>query len=146
MTSIETDGYGWAVEQADALRRRSANEIDWDSLAEEIDYLAGSHLRELRNRYAVLLAHLLKWIYQPSFRSRSGENTITEQREAIAIHLEENPTLKSKEAEQFAKAYKLARLKAERETGMDLRTFPNESPFTLEQARAEDWLPGSSER
>jgi hypothetical protein len=31
----DTDGYTWAMRQAEALRKRSANEIDWDNVAEE---------------------------------------------------------------------------------------------------------------
>nr|VFK42784.1 MAG: protein of unknown function DUF29 [Candidatus Kentron sp. TC] len=36
--------------------------------------------RELVSRLEVLLAHLLKWKYQPAFRERSWEFTIEEQR------------------------------------------------------------------
>lgn len=141
MTSIDLDGYAWATEQADALRRRSTNEIDWDALAEEVEYLAGSHLRELRNRYVVLLVHLLKWVHQPSFRGRSWRNTLAEQRKRISLHLQENPSLKGRDQEQYLKAYELARLVAERETGLEARTFPATPPFSREQALTDDWLP-----
>ena len=33
--SYNTDVYEWTKEQADALRRGAANELDWDNLAEE---------------------------------------------------------------------------------------------------------------
>jgi Domain of unknown function DUF29 len=29
----------WAEQQADVLRRRAANEVDWDNIAEEIEDL-----------------------------------------------------------------------------------------------------------
>ncbi|HAH11687.1 MAG TPA: DUF29 domain-containing protein, partial [Alphaproteobacteria bacterium] len=32
----DTDFYSWTQSQLDALRRRSANELDWDGLAEEM--------------------------------------------------------------------------------------------------------------
>jgi hypothetical protein len=35
--SYHTDAYAWALQQADALRRRAANELDWDNIAEEIE-------------------------------------------------------------------------------------------------------------
>ena len=55
------DFYGWMVDQADALRRRSANEIDWENLLEEVEGLAGSERRELRSLLALVIQHLLKW-------------------------------------------------------------------------------------
>lgn len=39
MSAYDLDTYAWAREQADALRRRSANEIDWENVAEEIESL-----------------------------------------------------------------------------------------------------------
>ena len=38
--SYESDLYEWTKEQADALRRRASNALDWDNLAEEIESLA----------------------------------------------------------------------------------------------------------
>jgi glycosyltransferase involved in cell wall biosynthesis len=42
----EADIAAWAEQQADALRRRAANEIDWENVAEEIESLARSDRRE----------------------------------------------------------------------------------------------------
>ena len=48
----EADIAAWAEQQADALRRRAANEIDWENVAEEIEDVA----RRDRNRiYGALL-------------------------------------------------------------------------------------------
>ncbi len=70
-STYEHDTYSWALAQAEALRRRSGNELDWDNLAEEIESLGKSQASELRSRYIVLLMHLLKWAFQPERRSRS---------------------------------------------------------------------------
>ena len=43
------DFYGWTQDQADALRRLSVNEIDWDNLLDEIEDLGASRRRELRS-------------------------------------------------------------------------------------------------
>ena len=72
----DKDTYTWALQQADALRRRSANEVDWENVAEEIESVGKTEARELENRYIVLLTHLLKWLYQPGMRSRSWEASI----------------------------------------------------------------------
>jgi hypothetical protein len=55
----------WAEQQADALRRRATNKIDWENVAEEFESLARSDRREIRNRLAVICEHLQKWAYQP---------------------------------------------------------------------------------
>lgn len=137
----DKDYYSWAVSQADAARRRSANEIDWDHVAEELQSLGASEERELHARYVVLLQHLLKWIVQPDARSRSWRNTIVEQRLAVARHISRNPGLKRIEADEFVEAYAIARLRASSETGLELDAFPEVPPFSMDDAKDGDWWP-----
>jgi cobyrinic acid a,c-diamide synthase len=137
----DTDVYTWAMKQADALRRRSANEVDWDNVAEEIESVGKGELRELRSRYLVLLTHLLKWLYQPENRGASWQTTIAIQRLDAADVLAENPGLKPLRDEAFAFAYRRARLEAAKETGLPLETFSETNPFTLAQAMDEDFFP-----
>lgn len=96
---------------------------------------------ELKNRYIVLLAHLLKWKLQPQRRGTSWELTILQQRLEIEDHLAENPSLKSRDADVFARAYRSARLQAAREMRRSLGSLPAEPPFTLEQVKREDFWP-----
>ena len=79
----DTDIVAWAEFQADALRRRAANEIDWDNIAEEIESLARSDRREIRNRLAVICEHLLKWEYQPAGRGGSWRGPVREARSCL---------------------------------------------------------------
>ena len=139
--TYEADFHSWAIEQAGALKRRSANELDWDNLAVELETLGASEERELVARYRVLLAHLLKWIIQPDQRSRSWTNTIANQRDDLDDLLARNPGLKSKEEDAFTGAYRRARRDASTETDIDLDQFPVEPPFTMEQAKDEAWWP-----
>jgi hypothetical protein len=135
MTDLyDKDVYSWALKQADALRRRSANEIDWDNVAEEIEDVARSEAREWRNRMAVLLLHLLKWRFQPQRRGRSWEASIKGQRIALAIHMRDNPSLKAIIEALFTDAYAIARTEAFAETDLDDAVFPDVNPFTLDQA------------
>ncbi len=145
MTAYESDGYAWAMEQADLIRRRSANEIDWDNVAEEIEDVGKSIGRELNSRYVVLITHLLKWIHQPERRSRSWTGTMDVQRTAIALHLDANPSLKLVEDHEFVRAYRLARSQAAKQTKLDKHVFPEQPPFTREEATTEDWLPADAE-
>lgn len=137
----EADYWTWTQRQADALRRRSGSELDWDLLAQELDALGATEERELRSRYIVLIAHLLKWAHQPDRRSRSWANTIANQRDEIGTLFQRNPGLKNLDAEIFSRAYPNARRDASSETDLDLSLFPEAAPFTAEQARDETWLP-----
>lgn len=142
MTDLyDADYWAWTQKQAEALRRRSGNELDWDLLAQELDALGATEERELRSRYIVLITHLLKWAFQPERRSRSWTNSIANQRADIADHMKRNPGLKSLEEETFYGAYLNARRQASTETDLDLGLFPAAPPFTKEQAKDEDWLP-----
>lgn len=142
MTDLyERDTYSWAMQQADALRRRSANEVDWDNVAEEIESVGKSEARELESRYIVLLTHLLKWLYQPAGRSRSWEASIRVQRASLARVMETNPGLKPRRDELFGAAYRIARLEASGETELPLEAFPETNPFTLAEAMDEGSWP-----
>ncbi len=68
-TPYEKDVVAWAWEQAALLRAGKFASIDIEHIAEEIEDVAKTESRELRSRLAVLLAHLLKWQFQPECRS-----------------------------------------------------------------------------
>jgi Domain of unknown function DUF29 len=59
------DFYTWAMETARAIRERRFAGIEWDAMAEELEDMGRSDQKELRNRFSVLLAHLLKRRHQP---------------------------------------------------------------------------------
>jgi hypothetical protein len=138
MSDYDTDFLTWTEHQAELLRRRAAGElvneaeIDWQNIAEEIESVGGNTRRELRNRMARLLQHLLKWHYQPERRSRSWRSTIRTQRQEIEDLLADNPSLRGKLPELFLVAYQRARTAALDETG--LLDLPQAAPFTIEQA------------
>lgn len=54
----ETDFYGWTQRQADTLRNRNMDELDFDNLIEEIESMGRSEKRELESRIELLLMHL----------------------------------------------------------------------------------------
>ena len=100
-----------------------------------------SEKRALLSRFTVLLAHLLKWQFQPAKRSRSWKNTILTQRIDIHELLEESPSLQHDLAEKLGTAYEKAKLSAEIETGIEARHFPVACPFTLGQLLDNDFFP-----
>lgn len=130
----DQDFYLWTQTIVQQLKENKFNEIDIPNLIEEIESMGKSEKRELRSRLIILLMHLLKWQYQPEKRSESWRSTITEQRICIEALLEDSPSLQPLLTEIFADCYQKARLKASDETGIKLNFFPNQSPFTLEDA------------
>ena len=89
----------------------------------------------------MLIAHLLKWKYQPGMRSGSWRSTIGEQRRRIADVVAGSPSLASYPASIAAGAYPAARLAAAHETGIDFTLFPAECPFTVDQIFDPQFLP-----
>ncbi|MFW5666740.1 MAG: DUF29 domain-containing protein [Coleofasciculus sp.] len=103
--AYETDYYAWTQQQAQFLQQQQWNCLDIVNLVEEIESLGRQERRELRNRLGVLLAHLLKWQFQPQNRSRSWLATIREQRFQVRQLLAESPSLKPYLVEAIELAY-----------------------------------------
>ena len=137
----ERDFYTWTHRQADLLREGRFNELDITHLIEELESMGARERRELGNRLAVLLAHLLKWQCQPERRGNSWKRTLKIQRIEINDLLADNPGLKSELNEIFAKAYQKARVLAADETSLDEAAFPGEAPFALQATLDLEFLP-----
>ncbi|MFN7716096.1 MAG: DUF29 domain-containing protein [Pseudanabaenaceae cyanobacterium] len=140
LNGYEQDFYAWTQEQANLLRSGQWQLIDIQNLAEEIEDMGRAEKRELESRLEVLLMHLLKWQFQPGLRSRGWQLTIKEQRLRLQRHLKQNLSLKSVIPDLFADAYRLAVVKAEQETGLDI--FPDVCPYDFDQVISEGFLPG----
>ena len=129
----DRDFYAWSREQAELLRAGKLAAADIEHIAEEIDSMGRTEKRELINRLDVLLGRLLKWRYEPSKRGPSWEASILNQRDAIADHLDDNPSLKPLLPQALASAYRSARRDAVAETGLAESTFPEACPWTVEE-------------
>lgn len=137
----ERDFYAWTVETAEALKNKAFNQIDIDHLREEVESMGAREKSELKNRLAVLIAHLLKWQYQPDRQGKSWRLTIKEQREELSDLLEDNPSLKSKINDTLPKTYTRALNKAIKETDLEELIFPEALPYTLDQLLDDNYLP-----
>ena len=140
-TRYETDVVAWANEQARLIRAGRFDLLDLEHIAEEIEDVGKSEQRELASRMAVLLAHLLKWQYQPDRRGTSWARTIKEQRKGVLIRLEETPSLRGKlnEAKWWDSVWSDALAQATSETGLDV--FPGVCPWAVDEVLGADWLP-----
>jgi len=131
----------WAAEQAALLRSGRLDRLDVENLAEEIDDLAARVKKEIRSRLEVLLVHLLKWQHQPEKRTPSWTATIKLQRLELDDLIDENPSLKTYPAERLARSYRLARVGAAAETGLQEKTFPDTCPFPIAEILDPEFLP-----
>jgi hypothetical protein len=134
----ETDFYAWTREQAELLRAGKLPALDVAHLAQEIESIGRNERNRLADRLAVLLAHLLKWRFQPGLRCNSWRLTIREQRRRAARVLAQNPSLGGVLDAILADSYGDAVLMAERETGLPESTFPAACPWTFDQAMQDD--------
>jgi hypothetical protein len=137
----DTDPHAWYWEQATLLRGGKAAHADLVHIAEELEDRGRSEAKELRSSLRLILSHLLKWQHQPDKRSDSWRDTIDRERDHAELCLEDNPSLRSKLPELFAKAYQLARKEAAREAKLPLATFPQDSPWSIEQCLNPEYLP-----
>ena len=139
--TYEDDFYAWALNNADLLRQGRFAEIDIDNIAEELESMGRSERRQLANRLEVLLAHLLKWRYQPARRGNSWRYTIEEQRRKVRKLLTDSPSLKPRLERELEDVYPDAVLLAARETGRNKSEFPASCPFAVEQVLNDGYWP-----
>lgn len=137
----DTDFYAWTYQQATALKEGRWSELDVAHIAEELETLGRSEKRELQNRLVVLLTHLLKWQYQPIRRSHSWRYTIKEQRIKVVQNLNENPSLKSQLGDILQDAYRVARIRACKQTWQPEETFPLDCSYSQAQVLDLDFYP-----
>jgi len=142
MQAYEKDVVAWANEQAHLLRTGRFDQLDIEHIAEEIEDVGKSEQRELANRMALFLAHLLKWQYQPERQTASWQRTISEQRKGIKKRLAKSPGLQPvlTDDDWQAEIWADAVVQAASETG--LADFPDSCPWPIQGDVLQDgWLP-----
>jgi hypothetical protein len=139
----ENDFYEWTLQTAQMLKEKAFNKIDINHLIEEVESMGASDYRELRSRLIVLIAHILKWEYQPKERSSGWVGTIEEQRIQLQGLIEQSPSLNNKAINcldnntNYLKAVNIA----SRETMIPKKAFPQKCPYSLSELLDEDFFP-----
>jgi len=135
MQSYDTDVIAWANEQAAFIRAGRFDLLDLEHIADEIEDVGKSERRELRNRMAILLVHLLKWKFQPERRGHSWQRTIKTQRKELAECIADTPSLKVEVANStwWEKVWADTLIMVTKETGLDFEIFPDECPWQYQQ-------------
>ena len=138
----DEDFYDWSNEQAALLRAGRLAQADIAHIAEEIESMGRTEKRELVGRLTVLLLHLLEWRFQPGRRTEGREASIRVQRNRLADHLDDNPSLRPLLPAALAAAYRDAALEAVAETGLPGATFPATCPRRVEDVMDAGFWPG----
>lgn len=143
-TSYQTDVLAWSREQAERIRAGRFDQLDLERIAEELEDVGKSEVREFESRLSVLLAHLLKWAYQPQWQGASWARTIKEQRRGVMRRMERTPSLRPllADTQWWADIWSDALTLAISETGLDV--FPESCPWSITEVLREGWLPSPS--
>lgn len=138
----DKDYYTWTQEMARALSKHQTENIDFDHLAEEISDLGKAEKRALKSQLERLIAHLLKWTFtDKTGHAGSWYSTIQNAREEIQDILDENPGLKPLLKDLYKASYRKGVSRAGSETNQYPDSFPNECPWTIEQAMDLEFFP-----
>ena len=160
------DPYSWARAQAEALRRRAAEAIDWKNVTDEIEYLAREAERRLKRHYMTVIQHFLQLQYREGCDTDlivQWDISVDNARMEIEELLQDSPGLKAERHRLFRKAWELGREKAItvfvhhavthiqnvetwRRECKRLRQewsqlLPQKNPYTRRRVEAKFWLP-----
>jgi hypothetical protein len=138
----DQDFYAWIEKNVSLLRDGRLSEVDVAHLADELEDMGKREQRELASRLGILLAHLLKWQYQPERRGPSWVNTIAEQRLQLDGLLEQSPSLRLQLSARIERAYGYGVKVAAKETGAPGSRFSADCPYSEAQILDPDFWPG----
>jgi hypothetical protein len=139
VTLYDADIAAWALQQADALRRRSANEIDWEHLAEEMEALVRTEGRAVTGPLKLALRHKLlllgwpgvldtgKWQHEVRVHLRNAYEAYL-----ASMHRQIEPMLHDLYTDALDAAHQHMA-----ETGSPAAPLPVRCPWTLDELLAE---------
>jgi len=138
----EADETAWLEAMSELAAQRRFEEMDHVHLAEYLSDMAKRDRRGVNSRLAQLLAHLLKWYFQPERRSKSWERSIVLQRQKLRDILDSG-TLRNHAAANLAEIYARAVHLAIIDTGLPPEAFPAVCPFDWPQIESAPLAGGS---
>jgi len=142
-TLYDTDFVAWTQRNAELLRAKRFEEVDFENVAEEIESLGKNHQRELKSRIAEILEHLIKLSFAPMFEKERNEggwtNSVRKQQAGVAEVLEISPSLRRcLSDEMLRRCYRTASRQVKTADFAMLTHPPEECPFTWEEILGEE--------
>jgi len=135
----ESDETAWLEAMSELIHRGRFDELDYAHLREYLLDMARRDRREVKNRLAILIAHLLKWVKQKDKRTRSWRRTLVIQRQEL-VDLLRSGVLRSHAQAVLAEVYAAAVEQGGAETGVPPEALPDTCPFTLDEVLSPDIL------
>jgi hypothetical protein len=129
----EHDFQNWLNRNINLLKTGQLHELDVTHLIEELEDMGKSNVRELESRLMILIAHLLKWQFQPEKQSSSWRGSINEQRLQLLRLLSKVPSLKRQLQNAVEDVYGDSVFLASDETNLPKSHFPQACPYSMEQ-------------
>ncbi len=137
----ETDYWQWLNQTAVDLQNRDFAAVDWENLIAEIQDMGKRERRSAESNLIVILVHLLKWQFQPDFRTGSWGGSIVEHRRRVRKILRDSPSLRRFLGEILEDCYQDAVKQATVETQLATETFPSLCPYSLFEVLDDDFWP-----
>ena len=132
----QTDYALWLDNTISLLQRKKYDSVDWENLIEEIEQLARSQRRELRNRLTTMLEHCLKLYYSNyNLDYRGWSETIKRSQRELKELLEESPSLNQYWDEIFLDCYAKALESLRENRDYQSFPFPDNCPFSQKISR-----------
>jgi hypothetical protein len=129
----EQDFAQWADETARLIREGRMEEISLEELAEEVESLGRSQRQEAGNRYATLVAHILKWRYQPEKRKGGWQATIVRTQKMLLRLFRDSPSVRRAVREEWPRLWDDGRAIALAETRLPGLSIPDAPDLTPEE-------------
>lgn len=136
-TLYEKDFNAWAIQQTCHLKNKDFNRLDIDHLLQELQDMGNSNPQAMESHLSIAIMHMLKQKYQPDYANKSWNDSIVNARVQIRDIQELHPSLQNHLVERLDYVYEKAKRHAARETGLDIRIFPKDCPWTLNEILGE---------
>ena len=133
----ERDEVAWYDAMALLIAQARIGELDFANLKEVLEDMGKRHRRDVKSRLRILMAHWLKWEYQPDQRTGGWMATLLVQRIDLRDDLTDSRTLHNYAVQIYGDEYERAVKLAAMETGLPPETFPETCPVTLDELLAE---------
>ncbi len=140
----DTDYNLWVLDTVNKLENRDLDSLDWENLIEEVLDLSERKRRKMESLLIRLMEHLLKlryWESERNYNQNHWRKEIRNFRKQIKRELKASPSLKNYLIQIFDESYQDARELLSDDSGLPIRTFPEEPIAPLEQILDEKWLP-----
>jgi hypothetical protein len=128
----ETDFAAWSDETAALLRAGKYDQLDVESVAEEIESLGRAERKAVRSQLQRLMMHKIKQVLQPERDNVTRHKSIQSARLEIQDELLDSPSLRRHLRENLERIYRRAVAEAKEETGLKDTAIAEACPWDLD--------------